>query len=510
MFLPIATLVLLAAAQNPVPSAAERPVPRFEPAECAVEDPEVGSRCGFVIVPQDRSDPGSGTIRIAVRVYESTNPSPAPDPVVFLAGGPGNPSAQLFRQTGDWEKDIAPWLSRGDVIVYDRRGGGFSEPSLQCPEVVEQAFADTGRQVTPSDWHAVLEKSLSDCGRRLRRMGVELEAYSSVEDAADVADIRRALGIEAWNLVGVSYGSRLALTILRYRPEGVRSAIIHSIDPPMIKFSSGIGAAEGLFFQLFRKCAADPACNRAYPRLEEVFRETIARYDADPVKLQITVPFPGTPLEGKTLEWNFTGKQVSGILYGEMYSVEGIRNAPRLIYAFHRGDEAEMAAAVLRNILVAPAYLNFGQLIAFSCMDSIAFETRESMAAAYAAHPGAGGLEFGRIYSFGRRFVELCEGFIDTKRADPTYQQAVVSDVPTLIVSGELDSATPNDNAIAAAGTLSNGQLFMVPGVGHGPLSESDCTVGMALGFLAAPTKKVDGSCISDAFPGVDFVLPGE
>jgi pimeloyl-ACP methyl ester carboxylesterase len=304
----------------------------------------------------------------------------------------------------------------------------------------------------------------------------------------------------------VSYGSRLALTILRYRPEGVRSAIIHSIDPPMFKFSSGIGAAESLFFQLFRKCAADASCNEAYPRLEQVFRETIARYDAEPVTLRIKVPFPDTPLTGKTVEWTFTGKQVSGILYGEMYSVEGIRNAPRLLYAFHRDDEAEMAAAVLRNILVAPAYLNFGQLIAFSCMDSIAFETRESIAAAYSAHPGAGGLEFGRIYSFGRRFVELCEGFVDMARADPTYQQAVVSDVPTLIVSGELDSATPHDNAIMAAGTLSRGQLFMVPGVGHGPLSESGCTIGMALDFLEAPTSEVDGSCISDAFSGVDFL----
>jgi pimeloyl-ACP methyl ester carboxylesterase len=492
------------------PEAADKPVPRFEPAECRVEDTDEKSECGYVVVPQDRGDPDAGTIRVAVQIFKSTHPSPAPDPVIFLAGGPGNPSAQLYKQMGEFETNIAPWLARGDVIVYDRRGGGFSEPSLDCPEVVDQAFSDTGHLVTPSDWTAVIERSLLDCAKRLRSQGVKLEAYNSIEDAADVADIRKALGIEAWNLIGVSYGSRLALTILRYQPEGLRSAVIHSVDPPLAKFSSGIGAAETLFFELFRKCARDPGCNRAYPKLDEVFYETIEKYDATPVRLKITVPFPGTPLTGKTLDWNFTGGQVSGILYGEMYSIEGIRNAPRLIYAFHNGDEAEMAAAVVRNILVAPAYLNFGQLIAFSCMDTIAFETHESLAAAYAAHPGTGGLEFGRIYSFGHHFVGLCEKFADMSRADMSYQQAVVSPVPTLIVSGELDSATPHDNAILAAGTLTNGQLFMVPGAGHSPLSESPCTIGMALEFLAAPMEKVDGSCIAKAFPGVDFVLPKE
>jgi pimeloyl-ACP methyl ester carboxylesterase len=490
--------------------AAVNPVPRFEPAACPVDAADESSECGYVVVPQDRRDPTAGTLRIAVRIYHSTNPSPAPDPVIFLAGGPGNPSAQLFRQTGEFETSIAPWLARGDVIVYDRRGGGFSEPGLDCPELVEQAFRDTGSLVTSSDWYPAFEKPLLECAGRLRSEGVTLEAYNSVEDAADVADIRRALGIESWNLIGPSYGSRLALTLLRYQPEGVRSAVIHSIDPPMIKFSSGIGAAETLFLELFRRCARDPACDRAYPKLDEVFYETIERYDAAPVELKITVPFPGTPLEGTTLDWNFTGGQVSGILYGEMYSVEGIRNAPRLIDAFRRGDEAEMAAAVLRNILVAPAYLTFGQLIAFSCMDSIAFESRESMAAAYQAHPRAGGLQFGRIYSFGRNFVELCQRFVDMSRADLSYQQAVVSDVPTLIVSGELDSATPHDNAIAAAGTLKNGQLFTVPGAGHSPLSESPCTIGMALDFLAAPMEKVDGSCITGNFPGVDFVVPAK
>lgn len=488
--------------------AADKPLPRFEPAECRFEDTDEKSQCGYVVVPQDRSDPNAGTIRIAVKIYKSTHPSPAPDPVIFLAGGPGNPSAQLYKQMGEFETNIAPWLARGDVIIYDRRGGGFSEPSLNCPEFVEQAFSDTGHLVTPADWSAVTEKSLLDCAKRLRSQGVKLEAFNSIEDAADVAEIRQALGIESWNLIGVSYGSRLALTLLRYRSEGVRSAVIHSVDPPLVKFSSGIGAAETLFFELFRKCARDPACNEAYPKLDEVFYDTVEKYDDTPVQLRITVPFPATALTGKTLDWNFTGGQVSGILYGEMYSIEGIRNAPRLIYAFHQGNEEEMAAAVLRNILVAPAYLNFGQLIAFSCMDTIAFETHESMEAAYTAHPGTGGLEFGRIYSFGRNFVRLCERFVDTSRADMSYQQAVVSDIPTLIVSGELDSATPHDNAIIAAGTLTKGQLFMVPGAGHSPLSESPCTINMALDFLEAPMEKVDGSCIAEAFPGIDFVLP--
>ena len=103
-------------------------------------------------------------------------------------------------------------------------------------------------------------------------------------------------------------------------------------------------------------------------------------------------------------------------------------------------------------------------------MDSYAFETRQSMKAAYDFHPRSGGLQWGRSMTYGKFVVDLCEAWVDTSQIDRSYQSAVFSDIPTLIMNGDLDSATPPDYAIMAAATLKNSQLFILKGVGHSPL----------------------------------------
>jgi len=187
-----------------------------------------------------------------------------------------------------------------------------------------------------------------------------------------------------------------------------------------------------------------------------------------------------------------------------------IAKAPGLIYAMYRGDIDIIKKLVTRNILMAPAYLNFVHLLAIDCMDSYAFETHQSMQAAYDFHPRSGGLEWGRSMTYGRFVVDLCDALVDTSKIDPNFQSPVISDLPTLILNGDLDSATPPDYAILAASTLKNSQLFILNGIGHSPLTEGPCPINMVKQFLKAPLQKVDASCMAGAFPGVKFELPGD
>jgi len=504
LFTPVLLLFLMTCCTSGVLK--QQTLPFFEPADCMFSVPGENSRCGYVYVPEDRSNLDSPAIKLAVKVFKSTSPNPKPDPIIFLQGGPGNPSL-MMAAAGDFDRMVAPYLAERDYILLDQRGNGFSTPSISCTETSDW-FDQSETFYTEDDFKADAIESMTLCRERLTAQGIRIESYNSNENAADVDAVRQALGIRQWNVIGVSYGSRLAMTVMRNHPEHVRSVVIGSVSPPMAKYHWGVADSERLFRNLFDRCAADEACNEAYPDLETIFFKGIDKYNANPVSVVIKNPFPGSKLDGKTIHWNFTGGQISGILYGEMYSAKLLGKAPKLIYAMYEGDKETIKQLVTRNILIAPAYINFGHLLAIDCMDSYAFETRQSMKAAYDFHPRSGGLQWGRSMTYGKFVVDLCEAFVDTSQIDRSYQSAVFSNIPTLIMNGDLDSATPPDYAIMAAATLKNSQLFILNGVGHSPLVEGPCSINMVKQFIDNPGGQVDASCMEGAFPGVKFELP--
>ncbi|MCI3950435.1 MAG: transporter [Acidimicrobiales bacterium] len=175
-------------------------VPRFGPGPCPeVVPPDPRFACGTLTVAEDRQDPGGPTVELPVAVLRSASATPAPDPVVYFEGGPGYGAveiADLFLE-GDYGGDR-------DVILFDQRGTGGARPSLDCPEVDEaiwEGFASTD----PTE--VELERTLAAydaCRRRLTDEGVDLDDYDTTTSADDAEDLRVALGVERWNLFGVS------------------------------------------------------------------------------------------------------------------------------------------------------------------------------------------------------------------------------------------------------------------------------------------------------------------
>lgn len=128
-------------------------------------------RCGFLSVPEDWSQPQGPTIRLAVAIFKTSSPHPAPDPVLVLGGGPGE--AVL-------EKAGPTLLFNRDLILLDQRGVGYSQPSLRCLD----------------------NESLQSCHSRLVKSGINLNAFTTLENAADVHALIRALGYQQVNLEG--------------------------------------------------------------------------------------------------------------------------------------------------------------------------------------------------------------------------------------------------------------------------------------------------------------------
>ena len=193
-------------------------------------------------------------------VLPATRPSPAPDPLVIPAGGPGYSGADdLF-----WA--ASRWNEKRDIVLYDQRGTGRSLPSLECPPfdtASVEALQAAGSYVDERD---ALAAARDGCIAALETAGVDLSDYHSVASADDLDELRVALGYEQWNILGISYGARLALATMRTHPDGIRSVILDSVYGVT---DGGLAAemaeAERAFRQLSEGCAADPCVRGGAP-----------------------------------------------------------------------------------------------------------------------------------------------------------------------------------------------------------------------------------------------------
>ncbi|MCA9904902.1 MAG: alpha/beta fold hydrolase, partial [Anaerolineae bacterium] len=209
LLLSLLLTVLLAA-----PVLAQDELPYVELTDCWMDLPDGlvegdDVDCGLLFVPEDRTDPDSATIELAVAILYASEDDVQPDPIIYLAGGPGGNAVDELEAWVD-----IPYIQDRDLILLDQRGTGYSFPSLNCPEIEESE-----------------DDATQACRDRLVADGVNLQAYNSAENAADVADLRVALGYDEWNLYGISYGTRLAQTIVRDYPQGIRSVILDSAYP---------------------------------------------------------------------------------------------------------------------------------------------------------------------------------------------------------------------------------------------------------------------------------------
>ena len=215
---------LLQRPANPAPpsSAFQTTSCPFKLAAGVVEGKDV--RCGYLTVPADHSRPQGTTIRLAVAIFKASYSNPAPDPVVDLQGGPGT---QLLATIGPvLTPTNLPHFQLGDrdLILLDQRGVGYSQPSLGC-----QA-----------------SETLLACHDRLVRQGINLNDYNTIQNAEDVHDLVHALGYHQVTLWGISYGTRLALTVMRLFSADIRSVVLDSTSPPQVNIDTGFPAATQL------------------------------------------------------------------------------------------------------------------------------------------------------------------------------------------------------------------------------------------------------------------------
>jgi pimeloyl-ACP methyl ester carboxylesterase len=477
-------------------------VPSFEPADCPFMMMPGGGRtidCGYLTVPEDRTDPdNTDTIRLAVAIFRAESETPAPDPIIYLEGGPGGNALEIYGTA--FNLIFGPFAEARDFIILDQRGVGFSEPALDCPEYTDVVLDQLAADIDPAEERAQLFDALLACRDRLAEQDVDFEAYNSAQNAADVNDLRIALGYDEVNLYGISYGTRLALTVLRDFPEGVRSVILDSTYPLEADLNVETPAnTERAFEQLFAACAADAECATTYPDLESVFYEAVAALDADPVLADVTIP-----VRNETYEALIDGDVLIGVTFQALYSAELIPTLPELIYNASEGNVSQLSQ-ILGLLLLNQDFISVGMYFSVQCNEEVPFTTPEQLAGATEAIDEALADYYESDPEYTTALIDLCAAWVE---ADPTpaENQPVTSDVPTLILAGEFDPITPPRWGEAVAESLPNSYYFEFPAVGHGASVSDACPTAVAQAFLDDPATAPDVACIAEV-AAPDFVL---
>jgi pimeloyl-ACP methyl ester carboxylesterase len=413
-------------------------------APCTIPGFSRPARCGMMEVPEDARHPRGRRLGLYVVVVPAADARAAqPDPIFFLSGGPGQAATD---SVADIDGSLSIYNRERDLVFIDQRGTGRSA-ALKCvllsPEHPEANLKD----VYPP---AAVERCVNDLRGR-----VDVSQFSFRHFSDDLEAVRKALGYGRVNLYGLSYGTRAAQHYMRAYPRSVRTAYLGSIVPidiaAPLPFSR---AAQAVLDRMFEACAAEPACAQAYPDLKQQFATVMARLDAG---VEVKVP-------GRDITAPLSRGRVAEYLRYLLYSTDSTAEVPRLIHRAYRGDWTPLVEGVFEQAGNFDKNFSSGLFLTLTCNEDVAFlkeediapETRDTFLGDY------------RV----RNQQAACAQWPKYPLA-PRHRAALRSAVPTLIVSGDLDPATPVAFATHAAPGFSRRAEIILHGQGHS--GWSDC-----------------------------------
>jgi pimeloyl-ACP methyl ester carboxylesterase len=433
----------------------------------------VTAYCGTLAVPENRAAAASRSIDLAIALVPSRAKRPQPDPVLLLAGGPGQSALETFPTVAGAFGDV---LRERNVVLVDQRGTGRSNP-LNCPA----PGGDAGRAADLED-PAVARRVAAQCRDTL---DADLRYYTTSDAVLDLEAVRLAIGAPQLNLVAISYGTRVALEYLRRRPAATRSVVLDGVVPP--ELALGAEHARNLEDALdaqFARCERDAACSRQYGSPRALLDRLLAELRVEPRPVRYR-----DPLTDEIREEALTPATVAGVV--RMYAYAPLLAAllPRSLAEAAAGrPEVLMAQARMIDSLIGEQIAQGMQLSVVCAEDA----DRLHIA------PGDADTLLGT--AFVASLQAQCEVWPKGRRpAD--FNTPVRSDRPVLLLSGELDPVTPPRYADAVARHLPNGRHLVGRGQGHNVMV-AGCAPRLLGRFIAsANAAALDASCLQGLAP---------
>ena len=406
---------------------------------------KIDAQLGRLIVPENRNNPRSQLIALAFVVLKSNAKKPEP-PIFFLAGGPGVSGIEDAK--GPRSSVLLALLEIADVVLLDQRGTGLSRPNLSCDQTLNYPFNE------PATRERLLEtfkRQARVCAEENRRR-VDLDAYNTEENANDVNGVREALGLDKISLLGSSYGTTLALTIIRRYGAHIHRAILVGAEAPdqTIKLPAN---GEKQLSKLSAILKNDPEFGPRIPDLIGMLRTVAERLRKQPATVEVDDTDARFSKQKVAITvGEFDLKLMTALFTG--YD-DGIREFPAALYSMSEGDYSSLAQWALRfrrqqaNVMHA----------ATDCASGVSpqrwrqIQDEEKVAFLERA------LDF--------PFPDVCEAW-GVRQLEQSYRSEIKSDVNVLFVSGSVDSRTPVSNAEDIKKGFPNSTMVIIEGAAHG------------------------------------------
>jgi pimeloyl-ACP methyl ester carboxylesterase len=425
-------------------------------AECRLPKLAQAVQCGTLDVPEDRRHPERRRLSIFVAVLPANTLTPRPDPLLLLAGGPGQAASTL----GPFAAQLALVRRTRDIVLIDQRGTGRSSP-LDCPAFAPDEHAEFDIDPVP--------KSLL-CAWQLAARGVDASQYTTSAWVADLDAMREALGYARWNVWGGSYGTRVAQEYLRRHPERVRSLVLDGVAPPSMRISFDVWRTrDDALDGVIAACRASAPCTKAHPDPAATLADIRRTLGAGKT---VTLRDPRT---GVAREMHMDFETVIGALQPLTYAPEAASLIPELLALARDGEYAPLLAASLAIVGDLPDQFNPALHYSVTCAEDVPRVTREER---------INGVADGRVRALARRAIAVCDQW--PKGGYPKdFATPVRSDVPVLLLSGGLDPVTPPAYASEVAKGFPRSRHVVARGFGH-IVSPHACAPRLIAAFVDA------------------------
>ncbi len=468
-------LLLAPIAALAAPDAAATAAAAGQPlADCHVAGIRNGVLCGSVQVPLDPGRPAGAPITVRYVVVPAMARRKFPDPVFLLAGGPGQSAISVAAMTMPLFTRLN---NRRDIVFVDQRGTGGSAP-LMCQDPEHETLAEQ------SDPDRQLKLAMACKAVLLKlpylRSEADLGLFTTWIAVQDLDAVRRALGAEQIDLVGASYGSRVALEYQRQFPRAVRRSVIDGVAPPDMALPASYSLDnQAALDSLIAACVSEPACARDHAGLQAKFRKLLQ-------SLPRTVKV-AQPLSGRVEEFVLSRDMLLAAVRSALYSPALAAALPEAIEAAARDDFAPLIGLHATFVSRKATRLAMGMHLSVVCAEDV------PRLPASSDPPGP---DFGN--EFARFYQRLCSGW--PRGAVPAAFYSVgVSATPVLVLSGGIDPATPprhGERVARALGPMA--RHVVVANAGHGVLGIG-CMRDVVFRFIDAVDDRdalaVDAGC---------------
>lgn len=437
--------------------------------------------CYLIPVDQAYQQTSGKKFSLAVAKVSSLNKTKE-FPLLYLHGGPGIATLgnlPSYLKSSTWKL----MRQKHDLVFFDYRATGFSQPDL-CNDLQDSLNAFARTNPTPGAFKEKEVAFYQRCRESLSRQGIELETFSSFQLAADVDAIRQALKIKKWNIYSVSYGTTVALNVIRSFPTGLRSVILDSPFPPNAPWVDFVRPFDTCFKVLENNLRQDEATAEQFANLRSNFGKAVNRLNEKPAQLLMKVK------NDSEVKYNYTGDDFAWSIWSAMLKPKAIPFVPLAINEVANGNDSVLQ--LWSTAFSSPdAHGKFSptQSNAILCFEGKPQKQEDTREALMKNYP-----EFA---SFNNGYnIPVC----DVWRPDlpsATIFEPVVSKVPVLILAGEYDPVCPPFFGELAAKTLSRSTFMVVPSASHAAINADDCVRNLAYQFISFPEKQLQLNCIS-------------